>query len=220
MRATHHHKRALGSTYPVERGARGRGQIGRRLHRTGRHVGHVHVGGQHILRQRDHHRPGPADERRAPGPGEVFGQPLHIVHLRHPLGQGREHRPVIHLLKGFAVAVAARDLPDEEDHRRRILPRHMDTAARVRGPRAAGDEGHAGLPRQLARGLRHHRSTALVAADDIGDPAVIKPVERGEEAFARHGKHPLHAVRGQKVAQYPAPMPHRSPPFRASSHIG
>ncbi len=44
----------------------------------------------------------------------------------------------------IAVAVAARDLADEQDHRRRILPRDMHPGGGVAGPRAAGDERHAG----------------------------------------------------------------------------
>jgi hypothetical protein len=120
------------------------------------------------------------------GAADVFRQPLHLIHLCRPFRERAEDSAVIHLLKGFPVAVAARDLANKEDHRRRILPRDMDPCRRIGGPRAAGYEGHTGLAGQLACGLRHHRGRTFMPTDDIGDAPLIKPVECRQKALPRH----------------------------------
>ena len=124
----------------------------------------------------------------------VFRQPLGLVHLGHPFGEALKHLDVVHLLKRIAVAVIPRHLPDEHDHRRRIVFRYVDAGRRVRRPRPACDEQHPRLARQFPVRLGHDRGTAFLPADDVLDPRLIQPVERGEEAFARHGKHPPHAL--------------------------
>ena len=73
---------------------------------------------QHVLGQRQHHRPRPALHRGVEGARHVLGQAVGVVHLADPLGEaeraGAEHLPVVDLLEGLAVALVARHLADEE----------------------------------------------------------------------------------------------------------
>ena len=48
---------------------------------------------------------------------------------RHPLGDAAEHLPVVDLLERLAPAHRARDLADQQDHRRRILARDVHAVA-------------------------------------------------------------------------------------------
>ena len=60
---------------------------------------------------------------------------------------------------------------------------------------AAGDEGDAGLAGHLAVGIGHVADPAFLAADDGLDlRRVVKRVEHGEEAFARHGEDAVAAL--------------------------
>ncbi len=152
---------------------------------------------------------------------DVFGQPLGLVHLGRPLGERREHRAEIHLLERLAVAVAARDLAHEEDHRRRILPRHVHPGRGVGGPRPPGDEGDARPPGQLGRRLGHHRRRPLVSGRHHLDLVVVQPVERGQKALARHLEHAVHPVRRQVIGQDPPTVPHDTrTPGRRDTALG
>ena len=85
------------------------------------------VGGvvEHVLGQRDHHRAGASLHRDAERARDDFRDARGVVDLDHPLGQRAERRAVIEFLERFAVAHAALDLADEQDHRRRILHRDV-----------------------------------------------------------------------------------------------
>ena len=72
----------------------------------------------------------------------------------------------------------------------------------VGGARSAGDEADAGAAGHLADGFRHHRRAALVAAHGDGDVAIVKRIEHGEIAFARHAEGVLDAVDDQLVDQH------------------
>ena len=92
----------------------------------------------------------------------------------------------VDLLEALAVAVAASDVADEQDHRRRILEGDMDPAAGVGRARAAGDEGDARAAGHLAVGVGHVGDPAFLPADDEVDfGRVVERVEDGEEALAR-----------------------------------
>ena len=91
----------------------------------------------------------------------------------------------VDFLEALAVAVAARDIADEEDHRSRILESDVDAGAGVGRSGAARDEGDPGTTRHLPVGVRHIGDAALLPADsevDLG--RVVQRVENGEEAFA------------------------------------
>ncbi len=116
---------------------------------------------QHVLRQRQHHRARPSVHRGGIGARDIFRDTRGIVDPRRPFAQRREHRLEVDLLKGFAVAGAAIDIADEQDHRLRVLHRDMHADRGIGRARAARDEGDAGPPRQRAVGTGHERRTAL-----------------------------------------------------------
>ena len=164
-------------------------------------VGHRDALGEHVLRQRDHHRPRPAVAGGMEGARDQFGNAGGIVDFGHPFGDRAEHRTVVEFLKRLAVPHVAPDLSDEHDHRRRILPRDMNAGTGIGGTRPARDKADAGSASGLADRLGHHGGSALMAADGERDLAVMKRVKRGEIAFARHTEHVLHAVNRQLVDQ-------------------
>src|SRR5262249_32287005 len=118
-----------------------------------------------------------------------------ILDPRRPFGDGAEEGREVDLLESLAVAVAARDVADEQDHRGRILGGDMDPAAGVGRAGAAGDEGYAGTPGHLAVGVGHVGDPALLAADDgVDRRRVMERVEHREEAFARNGENAVAAL--------------------------
>ncbi len=114
------------------------------------------------------------------------------MHLGDPLREteraGAEHLAVIDFLERLAITLLARDLPDEQDHRRRVLERGVHADARVGRARAARHEADAGAPAQLALRVGHERGAAFLAACDeahaIG--VLMKAVEHREVALTRH----------------------------------
>ena len=120
-------------------------------------VGDLDTVGQHVLRQRDHHRARTARRGHAEGARHVFRHPRRIIDLRRPLGHAAEHRTVIDFLKALAVDRVAADLSHEQDHRCRILVGDVNAHRRLTGTGATGDHADAGPPGQLAIGLGHVR---------------------------------------------------------------
>jgi hypothetical protein len=72
------------------------------------------------------------------------------------------------------------------------------------GPRVTKQAGRAG---HLAGGLRHHRGTALLAADRHRDRAVVQGIEGGDIALARHAEYVAHAVDDELIDQHLAARP-------------
>ena len=151
--------------------------------------------------------PGPAVGRGVEGARDQLGDARGIVDLGRPFGDRAEHRAVVELLERLALAHVARDLADEQDHRRRILARDVQARRRIGGARPAGDEADAGPPGRLADGLRHHRGAALLPADRDRDRAVVEGVERRDIALARHAEHVAHAVDDELIDQHFAAGP-------------
>ena len=150
---------------------------------------------QHVLGQREHDRAGPAGGRDAVGASDIFGDAARILDPRRPFGDRREEGGEIDLLEALAVAVAARDVADEQDHRGRILEGDMDSGAGVGRARAAGDESDAGAAGHLAVGIGHVGDSAFLPADDDVDLGrVVERVEHREEALARHGEDAVAAL--------------------------
>src|SRR5205823_12017091 len=105
-----------------------------------------------------------------------------------PFGDRPEHRAVIELLEGLALAHLARNLADEQNERGGILPRDMHSRLRIGGAWPARDEADAGSPGRLAAGFRHDGGPALLPANSDGDIAVVEGVERRDIALAGHAK--------------------------------
>ena len=178
--------------------------------------------GQHVLGQRDDHRPLPAGHRRGEGAGDDLGDAVGVVDLGRPLGQRAEGGAVVDLLEGLAAAHRPGDLADEEDHRRRVLLRGVHADRGVGRARAAGDEGDAGGAGQLAPGRGHEAGAALLPVrhqpDAVGH--VVQRVEHREIALAGHAEDRRRALRQQAVHQEPGPgRAHRRPPGARRSHF-
>jgi len=178
---------------PIAKWAARIGLLGER--RDARAVGHVDLVAQHVFGQREHHRAGAAGGREAVGAGDIFRDSPRVLDSRSPFGDWRKEGGEIDLLEALAVAVAARDVADEEDHRGRILEGDVDAGAGVGCARAAGDEGNAGQAGHLPVGVRHVSDPALLSADDRLDLGrVMKRVEHGEETLARYSEDTVAAL--------------------------
>jgi hypothetical protein len=138
--------------------------------------------------------PGPARGRDRESACHQFGNALGAIDLDHPFGDVAKEALVIHLLERLAFACMAGDLPDEEQHRDRILHGDVDAGRGVGRARPARHEADAGLPGQPSLAIGHHRGAAFLAADDGVDPGVVQSVEYGQIAFARHAENALDAV--------------------------
>ena len=163
--------------------------------RNARTVGRLDLVAQHVFRKREHDRAGPAGGRDAVGAVDIFGDPPRILDPRGPFGDRAEEGREVDFLEAFAVAVAARDVADEQDHRGRILEGDVDACGRVGRAGAAGDEGDARPSGHLPVRVRHVGDAAFLAADDRVDlRRIVKRVEDGEEALARNGENAVAAL--------------------------
>ena len=177
-------RRAAGAARPWPQ-ARGR----LRRDRPARPSGTVGRLDQHVLGQRQDDRPGPAGHGGGEGAMDELRDAGGVLDLGHPLRHAAEHLPVVDLLEGVALAAAAVDLADEQDHRHAVLLGDVHAGAGVGGTGAAGDHGDAGPAGELAPGGRHHRRAAFLAADDEADLGrVVQRVQDLEIALARHAE--------------------------------
>jgi len=169
---------------------------------------------EHVLGQRQHHRPRPAGGRRGEGARQVLGDPVGAVDLGDPFRERGEHPPVIDLLERLAVGLVGGDLADQKDQRRRVLERGVDADRGVRRARPARHEADPGPARQLAVGVGHVRGAGLVPADDQPDRRVVERVEHGEVALAGDAKGELRAVERELVDEDAAAATQLLPPER------
>ena len=162
---------------------------------------------QHVFGQRQHHRPRAPLQCGVEGACDVFGQPIGVVHLADPLRKteraGAEHLTVVDLLKCFAVALVARDLADEQDHRRAVLKSGVQPDAGIGRTRPAGHEADARAPGELALCIGHERGTAFLSASDEADAfaVLVKAVEHGQKTFAGNTEHGVDALGDQSLDQ-------------------
>ena len=120
-------------------------------------IRHHRALGQHVLRQRDHHRARAAVAGGVEGARDHFRDARGVIDFGRPFGDRAEHRAVIEFLERLALAHLPPDLPDEHDHRRGILARDVDAGRGIGGARPARDEADAGAAGRLADRFRHHR---------------------------------------------------------------
>ena len=119
----------------------------------GGRVGHGDALDQHVLGERDDDRSRAAAGRGVEGPRDELGDAGGIVDLGRPFGDRSEHRAIVELLEGLALAHFTCNLADEQDHRRGILARDVQPRRRVGGAGPAGDEADAGPSGRLALAL-------------------------------------------------------------------
>ena len=174
------------------------------LHRlVGRRVDGRRGLAQHVFGQRDHHRAGPSGSRERKRAGHQFGDAAGVVDPHHPLGHLAVHPAEIEFLERPALEEGARDLADEEDHRRRILISGVHAHARVGRARPARHEADARPAGEFAVGVGHVGGAALLPAHDEADllARVIERVEHGEIALARHAVGRVDAVDEELIDQ-------------------
>ena len=201
--AAHDHHRPLGRVEQlaqlghVARRGRAAGDL------VGAGIGHLDLVGQHVLGQRQHDRARPAVQRRVKCLAHQFGNAAGVFDLGDPLGHLAEHAAIVDFLERLAVGGLARDLPDQQDHGRRILEAGMQTDAGIGRPRAAGDEADPGLAGELAVSFRHVGRAALLAADDVADRVAlgIERVECREVALAGDAEDRVGPVNAQLIDQ-------------------
>ena len=191
-----------------------RGRIGERDGAgNARQVGDFGGGLLHLLRQRDHHRSGPAGGRDVDGVRDDFRGAVGGGGLRHPFREGREHLAVVDFLERVAAGVLMRDLADEQQHGRAVLEGDVHADRAVAGAGAARDEGGGGTAGELAVGFGHvHRARLEAAGDELQLLARgIQPVERVEEALPRHFEHVVDSLRDQCIRENVPAQPRRDP---------
>ena len=165
---------------------------------------------EHVLRQREHDRAGPAGAGDRVRARDELGDAVDAVDLGDPLRERAEHPPVVDLLERLALLLRRGDLADEQDQRRRVLVGgvHADGGLRRAGP--ARDHADPRPPGQLAVGLGRIRGAGLVPARDQPDRRLVQPVEQLEVALAGHAEHELRAVHRELVGQQLAAAPAHS----------
>ncbi len=175
-------------------------------------VGHAGALGQHVFGQRQHHRTGAAAGGDLEGVGDIFGNAVGAVDLRHPLAQRAEHAAIVDFLERFALDEVVADLADEKNHGRRVLLRRVHADCRIGGARAARDEADARFAGELAIGFGHEGRTAFLAVDDEADRRIVERIEYGEIALTGNAEGEIDAVHLQGVDEDAAarPWPARS----------
>ncbi len=113
-------------------------------------------------------------------------------------------RRLLDLLERLAAAEAPLDLPDEHEHRARVLAGRVDADGEVRGADGARREADRRAAGQLAVGLGHERRRPLVAGADDPDAGGVEALEQAEEALARHGERVADADGTEGVGDEPA----------------
>ncbi len=152
--------------------------------------------------------PGRPDTESRDRLGDVLGDALRRVDLPRCLRDPPEDPRVVEFLPGLASAKRARDLADEEEHRRRVLAGGVHADRRLGRARPARDEADARPPRELADRFRRVRRALLVAAGDEPDRRVVERVEHRQVALARDAEGELDPVSLELVDEDPAARPH------------
>ena len=89
--------------------------------------------GQHIFRQAEHHRPRHALHRHGIGARDQFRHLVRAGGFPHPFRDAAEHAGIVNFLEGIAAQIALFHLPDQQDHRHRILFRRMHRDRSIAG---------------------------------------------------------------------------------------
>ena len=99
------------------------------------------------------------------GARQNLGDPRRIINLSGPFGGLSKNRAVVHFLKRFALAHAAFDLSDKDNHRGRVLLGDVNTCQRIGGTRPARDHANTRGTREFAIGVGHHGGPAFLSTN-------------------------------------------------------
>ena len=124
---------------------------------------------ENVLGQDHRDRTRRAAFREVKGAGHRFRGLLRLVDLDDLLGDIGQKTRVVLLLQGEAAEIAALDLADEHDERRRVVIGRVQRHHSVRQPGAARHDRNAGAVAQPPVGDRHIAGAGLVAAHDDAD---------------------------------------------------
>lgn len=134
--------------------------------RNRRDVGRVAQFVEDILGDGQHHGTGAAAGGDMEGLGDHFGDRRRVGDFGGPFGHAAEHGFVVHFLEGFAAALGARHLSDEQHEAGRVLLRRMQADGGMHGAGTAADHADARTAAHSAVGFRHVGGARLVAAGD------------------------------------------------------
>ena len=105
---------------------------------------------EHVLGQREHHRPRHPAHRHGDRRGRCFRHLVGVGDLPDPFRHAAEHVGVMDLLEGIPPEIPLLHLADEQDQRHRILFGGVHRDAGVAGAGATGDQHHPGNPVSFA----------------------------------------------------------------------
>ena len=129
----------------------------------------------HVLGQGQHNRARTIGQRNLKGLRHHRGNVVGALNLLCPFGKWRKHRLEIDLLKGLTPEVTAFHLPQQQNHRRRILKRRVHPNRCLRRAWPARRQTDPGTTRQLAPRLGHMRRRRLVARGHKMDRVAMLP---------------------------------------------
>ena len=163
-------------------------------------VGHVALAAQDVLGNGQHHRARPPVRRDMKRPADKLGDRFRVFDLHRPFRHIGEDACEVHLLEGFATDVMPRDLPDDQQHRGRILPGGMHADGGMHCAGAAADHAHAGPSGQLAVRFSHVRCVGLVTARDEPQVRLLveQRVEDRQRAFSGDAEDRVGAVQSER----------------------
>ena len=143
--------------------------------------------------------------------GDDFRDARRLVDLGDPFRQRREHLAVIDFLERVPAGVAVWDLADEQQQRRAVLHRHMNTDCAVASAGTAGDHRRRRPSGQLAVCVGHVDRAGLKPAGHQFQllPLIEQSIQRVEEALAGNLEHMVDALRDERIRQHSPAMARR-----------
>ena len=156
----------------------------RRASRVGRfELGHLV---EEVLREREQDRTRPTGQGLAHGLRHGRRDILRPPGLDGPLGEAAERPDLVDLLERLAPAEVALDLPDEDEHRARVLASGVDADRQVRAADRSRRETGGRSTGQLSVRLRHEGRAALVTSRHDPDAGVAQGIQQPQERLAGH----------------------------------
>ena len=180
-----------------------------------RHIDHITL---HVFRNGNGNGAGATRGGHMEGLADQFGYPVGVIDLDDLLTDRAIEFVIIHFLEGFAIFLITRDLTDENDHRRRILHRRMNTDRAIACAGAPRHHRDARLSGELAVGFRHIGGTAFLAASDCLNLVlcVVQCIDNRKITLSRNAENRVDTVDAKLVDQYLPAAPEPIAPSHAN----